>query len=336
MGDDVRYRPGDSAQNLILRNALWHAWNYRCCWCLHPRDLLDVEIDHLIPQSYAGSQLQEMLDDNLTDDLRAMPFDIHAPHNLGPGCRTCNGEKGNRDFLTAPRFMALLARARQLEPTVIRTVRKFHSGNAFTAALATATGVDPTDPAIMDTLTELGPALIARLRYIAPHVLEGPSNYDYFDPDSDATDEYLVTATLDETSRRARILLEDAYRCDFDAALVTVVRAVIEEIRQRLARAIARELENRGYDPDVAPADARIEIDVSGLSADPDGPNFELRGTYKAEGTAWASIQDYRNDSGTTDLQRDADDQGHFTVTFYPGDAPNVEVDYVDLRSAGS
>lgn len=73
---------------------------------------------------------------------------------------------------------------------------------------------------MMGTLTELGPALIARLRYIAPHILEGPSNYDYSDPHSAATDEYLVTVTLDETSRRARILLEDTCRCDFDAGLV--------------------------------------------------------------------------------------------------------------------
>ena len=200
---DVRYRPGDSAQNLILRSALWDAWNYRCCWCSHPRDLLDVDIDHLIPQSYSGSQLQATLDQNLTDELRALPFDIHAPHNLGPGCRRCNVEKANRDFLTAPRFMALLAKARQLEPTVIHTVGKFRSGNAFTKALATVTGVDPTDTEVMGTLAELGPALINRLRYIAPHVLEGPSNYDYFDPDGDATDEYVVTVTLDETSRRA-------------------------------------------------------------------------------------------------------------------------------------
>lgn len=71
-----------------------------------------------------------MLDTNHTGDLRVLPIDIHAPHNLGPGCRTCNGEKENRDFLTAPRFMALPARARTPEPAVTRTVRKFHSGNA--------------------------------------------------------------------------------------------------------------------------------------------------------------------------------------------------------------
>jgi hypothetical protein len=331
---DVRYRPGDSAQNLILRSALWDAWNYRCCWCSHPRDLLDVDIDHLIPQSYSGSQLQATLDQNLTDELRALPFDIHAPHNLGPGCRRCNVEKANRDFLTAPRFLALLAKARQLEPTVIHTVGKFRSGNAFTKALATVTGVDPTDTEVMGTLAELGPALINRLRYIAPHILEGPSNYDYFDPDGDAADEYVVTVTLDETSRRARVLLEDAYGCDFDAALVKVVRAVIEEICQQLGRAIAHELAMRGYDPDVAPVNARIELAVNRVTVDPDGPRFELHGTYQAEGTAEAAIQNYRNDSGTSWTQRDADDQGHFTAAFFPEDAPDVEVDYIDLSKA--
>ena len=252
----------------------------------------------------------------------------------GPGCRRCNVEKGNRDFLTAPRFMALLAKARQLEPTVIRTVQKFHSGNEFAKAVATVTGVDPNDADVIETLAELGPALINRLRYIAPYILEGPSTYDYFDPDGDATDEYIVTVTLDETSRRARVLLEDAYSCDFDAALVTVVRAVIEEICQELSREIARELERRGYDPDVAPANARIELAVDRLTVDPSGPRFELRGTYQAEGTAEAAIQNYRNDSGTSWTQRDADTQGHFSAAFFPGDAPDVEVDYIDLRKA--
>jgi 5-methylcytosine-specific restriction endonuclease McrA len=331
---DVRYRPGDSAQNLILRSALWDAWKYRCCWCRHSRDLLDVEIDHLIPQSSSGPQLQAKLADNLTDELLALPFDIHALHNLGPGCHNCNGEKGDRDFLTAPRFMALLAKARELEPAVIQTVRRFHSGNAFTKAIATVTGVDPTGTGIMETLAELGPALITRLRYIAPHIVEGPSDYDYFDPEGDATDEYIVTVTLDETSRRARVLLEDAYGCDFDAALVTVVRAVIEEICQQLGRAIAHVLEDRGYDPDVAPVNARIDLAVNRLTVDPDGPQFELQGTYQADGTAEAAIQNYRNDSGTSWIQRDADEQGHFTATFFPGDSPAIEVDYVDLSKA--
>lgn len=333
MSSDARYRPGDSAQNLILRSALWAVWNYRCCWCLHPRDLLEVDIDHLVPQSLSPAQRQTLLEESLTAELHDLPFDIHAPHNLGPGCRSCNTEKGNRDLLSAPRFMTLLSRARELEPAVIRTVRKFHSGKALTSALATITGADSTDPDIMQALAELGPALIARLRYIAPDILEAPSNYDYFDPDGDASDEYLVTVTLDETSRRARILLEDAYHCDFDPALVTVVRAVIDEICEQLGRAIARELENRGYDPDVAPVTARIDLAVNRLAVDPDGPRFELHGTYQAEGTAEAAIQNYRNDCGTSWVQRDAEDAGNFTAAFFPADAPDIEVDYIDLSN---
>ena len=289
----------------------------------------------MIPQSYSGPELQAILNETLTDDLRTLPFDIHAPHNLGPGCRRCNIEKTNRDFLAAPRFMALLAKARELENTVISTVRKFHSGNAVTKAIATVTGIDSTDTAVMETLAQLGPALINRLRHIAPHVLEGPSNYDYFDPYGDASDEYVVIVSLDERSRRARVVLEDAYACDFDAALVTVVRAVIEEIRQHLGRLIAHELENRGYYPDVAPVNASIELVVNGLTMDPgDGPRFELHGTFQAEGTAEAAIQNYRNDSGTSWTQRAADDQGLFSVAFLPENAPDVEVDYVDLSKA--
>ncbi|WP_373199000.1 hypothetical protein [Mycobacterium marinum] len=110
------------------------------------------------------AQPQTLLEESLTAELRDLPFNIHAPHNLDPGCRSCNTEKGNRDLLSAPRFMTLPSRARELEPAVIRTVRKFHSGKALTTALATVTGVDSNDPDTMQTLAELGPALITRLR----------------------------------------------------------------------------------------------------------------------------------------------------------------------------
>lgn len=334
MGLDVRYRPGDAAWNLILRNALWDAWHYRCCWCKKPKDLQDVDVDHLIPQSYSGDELRTMLDENLTEELRTLRFDIHAPHNLGPACRDCNGEKSNRDFLTAPRFMALLARARELEPAVVQAVRKFHSDNAFTKALATLTGADLSNPDLMETLNELGPALITRLRYIAPHIVEGPSNYGYFDPDGwDSDNDYLVTITFDESSRRARVVLEDVYGCDFDSTMVTVVRAVANRICEELAATMAHELSVSGCDPDVGPVQARIELGISGLAFDPVDNNFDVQGAYQADGSAFVAVQNYRNDSGTSERQREADIQGDFTVSFYPEDDANLVVSYVDLRT---
>ncbi|MDM4141916.1 MULTISPECIES: hypothetical protein [Mycobacterium] len=290
-----------------------------------------MEIDHLIPQKTSEIRLQELLQEHLTTAERELPFDIHAPHNLGPICGPCNGEKSNGDFTSAPRMMSVLRKARRLERRVIQAVEKFHSGKAFNSAMSTVTGFDQTNDDVMETLSELGPALINRLRHIVPQILEGPSNYDFSDPDGDAMDDYLVTVTLDETSRRARVLLEDAYSCDFDAALVTTVRAVIDEIRAQLRRLIEHALEERGYGPDVGPVQARIDVAVNGLTVDPGGPQFELHGSYEGEGTAEAAIQNPRNDSGTSWVQRDAEDKGHFTAGFFPDDAPDVVVDYVDL-----
>jgi hypothetical protein len=56
--------------------------------------------------------------------------------------------------------------------------------------------------------------------------------------------------------------------------------------------------------------------------------------SYVCWHTAEAAIQNHRIDPGTSGTQRDADDQGHFTAMFFPGDAPDVEVDYVDLSKA--
>jgi hypothetical protein len=84
--------------------------------------------------------------------------------------------------------------------------------------------------------------------------------------------------------------------------------------------------------PDVGPAEARIELDVRRLTVDPSGPSFQFHGFYEAEGTAEAAIQNPRNDSGTSWVQRDADDRGEFIAHFFPDDAPDVIVDYIELR----
>lgn len=332
MSHDVRYRRGDAAQNLILRRALWRAWGYRCYWCSQPRDLLEVQIDHMIPQDCSGSELKAMLDANLTPEARALGFDIDEPHNLGPICPRCNGEKRATNFLGAPRFMSLLVRARALEPAVVDTVRRFHNRNAMTEAIMIITGADPADTAVADTLSQLGPLLINRLRYIAPDILGGPSNYDFFDPGGDELNH--VAVTLDEASRRARIVLEDAYGCDFDAAILEAVRALIAEIQDHLSQRIASPLWDRGYDPDVGDVVGRIDINVTRLTLEAAGPSFEFQGSYEAEGSALVAIQNSRNDSGTSWVDRYSDDEGQFSISFFPGDVPAIEVDYVELEPA--
>ena len=138
VGDEVRYRHGNTAENLILRSALWRAWGYRCYWCSDPQDLLQVDIDHMIPRSVRGPQLKAIVEDVLNSEIRPRPFNIDAPHNLAPICRRCNGEKTNANFITTPRFMSLLRRAVSLERGVVDAVRKFRKRNAFTESMMTS------------------------------------------------------------------------------------------------------------------------------------------------------------------------------------------------------
>jgi hypothetical protein len=64
MSDDVLFRPG-TGENLILRRALWRAWGYRCYWCREPHDLLQVDIDHMIPaflEALVNEVILDMID----------------------------------------------------------------------------------------------------------------------------------------------------------------------------------------------------------------------------------------------------------------------------------
>lgn len=330
MSGAVVYRP--SGDNLLLRRALWEEWGYRCYWCKKPKDLLSVEIDHMIPQALSRKESDGLLVDLLSPQYRIAPFKMHAPHNLAPICGLCNNEKKSEVFLDTPRFMSLLRQAIKREQRVVERVLKFRKGNTFSKAMVTVTGIDESNLDAMAALAELGPIFVNRLRYIAPDILQGPSNYDFANPMF--TEMHRVAVTLDEAARRARIVLEDGYGCAFDAVLTEVSGAVTRAIQDRLAAVIAAELAGQGYDPDVGTPEGWVDIAITSLAQEPGAQIFECGGTYEADGATFAAIQDPRSDSGTDWVQREADVEGRFTVQFWIDEAPSIsvgDVEWVEL-----
>ncbi len=337
--DAVRYRSGDSDSNAVLRLALLKEWGGRCYLCREPKDFVDTEIDHLLPHTLGSERLNEYKAEYLMAEQAAV-FDVHAPHNLAPICRQCNGDKSNTSFVGVPALMTRLDKARKKEPAVEKFVKAARKRSDVTDALVALSTADLFDPIARDSLIELAPTLVNRLRTVIPEALEVPSNYDYGNVDPDEPHEFAygprILVTLDESSRRAKIVLEDFLGWDFDEALDVAVRQTQIAINQILIDDIVSQLSDEGH------GDAHVE-NISGftdlsveevrLVTDESGGVIWVRGSFEADGSAEAAVIDYQNDSGTEWIQRDASPvQGTFEVPLSADDSPSAEASDVDLK----
>lgn len=130
-------------------------------------------------------------------------------------------------------------------------------------ALVKLLGADLSSSSSKDCLAELGPALIDRLRAEAPVVLEAPSTHAYrgyysdhgwdeLEPRTFAQGPLVASVILDESSRRAKVILEDVFGWDFDRALDVALDATTPEVRSDLAEQIASKVRDAGHEyPDV-------------------------------------------------------------------------------------
>ena len=318
MSGGVRYKPGDADSNALLRLALLDAWGNRCYVCSTPLDFADAQIDHIIPHTIDSVALKELLKNCLTDEGRAQGFELHAPHNLAPICTTCNGKKSATTYLGAGQVMMYLDLARKKQPTVEKRIESFKRANSVTKAKLAVSIADLSDVNSREALFELGPLVINRLRSVAPEILTAPSNYNYpGDPYGDAQDGVLVT--LDEPSRREKIILEDVHDVDFDDAITASVRAVKSEIEGHLQHVIERDQFDKGYgDAVVDEVSGRILVKITSVAYESIDEIFEIRDDFDADGSAEVNIASVIADSGTEWVQAYADATGTFSVTFWP------------------
>ncbi|MEE3852772.1 hypothetical protein VZC37_20705 [Gordonia sp. LSe1-13] len=309
----------NTARNGILRAALFDAWDRRCYFCRRWFDVAVMEIDHLLPRylRFDSQRLDELLGECLPPELVALGFDIDAPHNLAPICRGCNSDKSDRSFAGSMRFTRLLQTARDLEPRVTKLFHAFEDRHALAKALATVAVAELNDPRAKETMTEFGALMVNRLRIIAPEILETPSDYPYSDPYRDELQRIVVT--LDETGRRARVILEDVYGCDFDEALRYPIRSIVAAINARLISSMSRHLFDGGETaPDIADPSGRVAVEVTELVYE-SAEEFRASGRFEADGSSDAAIH-ANTDSGTAWVQVDAEAVGTFSLYFAPDD----------------
>jgi hypothetical protein len=163
-----------SAQQFSIgfRHALWEAHKQKCFYCTKGIMLLEMEVDHVLPESldFDPQQLQEVKQRlGLPDE-----FQITGFANLVPACRACNGRKKHnllpdgrlsieltrvREVL--PKLQAALEKRRverDLESALIAVARSVESGK-FTAdgfiaglqAMVPATERAPTEEALIQS-----------------------------------------------------------------------------------------------------------------------------------------------------------------------------------------
>lgn len=325
----VRYRPGDSGANALLKFGLLEVWKDRCYLCKTPVTFAVAEIDHIVPWTLPQVEVASIKAKYLTTK-DAEAFGVHLVHNLAPACGGCNLRKSNASFEDVGALAIWLKDAHKKQAEVEKTVLGLRSTQGMQKALGKLLGADLSHPTSRQCLDRLGPALIDRLRFEAPKVLEGESAHEYrgeYSLDDEEPGSFwegpLVTSViLDEGSRRAKVVLEDVFGWDFDEALDIAVRAVARAIKEDLALQIVSQAKEDGhYDPDVGSVEGPVSIAISEVRYEAETRTIHVRGSYVADGSAEVAVDDAQNDSGTEWKQYDTEmTEGFFEVPLWESD----------------
>ncbi|MFF5097869.1 MULTISPECIES: HNH endonuclease signature motif containing protein [Actinosynnema] len=336
MDDDVRYLPGQADENSVLRLALLESWGNRCYMCSRPTDFSNIQIDHIIPQDTKKDKLAELLSLHLSPERRE-GFDIHALGNLAPACAECNRKKSNRDLLGVGITAVNLDKAHKLEASVVKKVKRFKTAQTVEKELFLASTADMNEPASRQAFMDFAPLVISRISVLDVDMLEGYSTtreVSIAQGDSGSYEEGGCSAVfiLNNSVRRARVIVEDFYGMDFDDMASHVMSAVHDAVVERVRDAIASNLGERGHHyPDVGDPSGRLFVEADSLTFDPSG-EFTAGGTFAVDMSAHAAVVN-DDGSGTDWLQEDVAAHGRFSISFFPvdGDPTRVDVDSAEI-----
>lgn len=139
------------AMTPVLRWAIFVQWPEKCVWCTKPLVLVDMEVDHLIPKSLKGDELQEVLSAHGLPDS----YDVEAEENFAPSCGGCNTYKHKHAPPTSPVVSELLKDAASRAEAVRKTAKEFASKQKLSNALGYILQADTSNADIVTVLNTI-------------------------------------------------------------------------------------------------------------------------------------------------------------------------------------
>lgn len=83
--------------NKQTRQAVYDKFNGRCAYCGEEIRLKEMQVDHIIPQSYFVEHVTKQF--RITEFLKHLTiYDVNHIDNLHPACRVCNKWKSAHDL----------------------------------------------------------------------------------------------------------------------------------------------------------------------------------------------------------------------------------------------
>ncbi|WP_133512842.1 HNH endonuclease [Candidatus Thiosymbion oneisti] len=194
------------------RYAIWHCNGRRCWWCREPLRLVEVTIDHVLPESLLDDE--EKRKEILAEYGLPQDFNINGYENWLPCHNHCNQSKGNKIPVFVPGNKAIIDALRDTAPKAERTARAVSSNAAKDNVFKTVfTALEKQTITVRD-LDELLQAFVDD-----PAIVGVPSDVIILDSGYWVPREQIAREGTCRCERNACVGRDDKVYCYFEASL---------------------------------------------------------------------------------------------------------------------
>lgn len=107
-------------RSAVHRYAIFTVHREKCYQCGRPLNLLEYQVDHVIPQILGADAVQKLL----VEYGRPANFDLQGFENLLPSCAPCNREKNDSTLDSSVLVQRWLQRAADRKPEVLALIER--------------------------------------------------------------------------------------------------------------------------------------------------------------------------------------------------------------------
>lgn len=302
---------------------------------MHPCELTDVEIDHIIPKS-------NFVKGAATYGLPDPPdFGVDDVENLAPICHAHNNSKRDRLYseIGTLQVATALTDASKRAPGVRQRFRQYLALEGLEASVLSVI-MKPEGERYSKEFEDLSRLLVQRLhdigldpenRFVHELKVESPDTTvaDWpMVPTGGDSRIALITAPLDSDGRFAQRVVNEIFGLDFSELLVTVIEAVKSRLRSQAAAQTDSENVSFSQVPDrFVPTLSQVAF-----SGGFEQPELQFAGSVDEVDTGTA-VQNSENGGELIDVQVLAEYTGTFSATVVLNDLEDLEDVDLDVSS---